>query len=359
MSGYSEKYFFKSLKTIDKTGLLWKNSGGKIGEIMIKKVLFFRSDCLDAYKNIALEYRFVKVCPHDAVIVYVWQNDHSVIIGKNQNAFGEVNLDLLLADGGKVVRRFTGGGAVYHDIKNLNFSFVASKENYSVEKDFKVIKRALEPFGVNAEISGRNDLTVDGKKFSGNAFLTEDGICLHHGTILIDTDVTKMQKYLTVNKEKLAAKGVKSVASRVVNLATICPDLTAEKVAESIRDVCGKVFDAKCVEMNPDEYPWDGQEDTEKLLRSNEWTLGRVADKNYVCRSKRFDWGTTQVAFVKDGDGVLTDLLVFSDSLDTEICKRAQEFFIGKKTDGMLLTDRKLTDVLSLLQEQNDENDNN
>lgn len=316
---------------------------------MIKKVLFFRSVFLDAYKNIALEYRLVKVCPRDAVIVYVWQNDHSVIIGKNQNAFGEVNLDLLLADGGKVVRRFTGGGAVYHDIKNLNFSFVASKENYSVEKNFEVIKRALKPFGVNAEISGRNDLTVDGKKFSGNAFLTEDGVCLHHGTILIDTDVMKMQKYLIVNKEKLAARGVKSVASRVVNLATICSDLTAEKVAESIRGVCGKVFGAECVEMNLDDYPWDDEE-TEKLLKSSEWTLGRVADKNYVCRSKRFDWGTTQVAFVKDGDGVLTDLLVFSDSLDTEICKKAQEFFIGKKTDGMLLTDQKLADVLGLLQ---------
>lgn len=322
---------------------------------MIRKVLFFKSDCIDARKNIAREYGFVKTCPSDVVVVFVWQNADAVIIGKNQNAFAEVNLDLLAEDGCKLVRRFTGGGAVYHDIKNLNFSFVATKENYSVEKNFEVIKRALAEFGITAEVSGRNDILTDGKKFSGNAFLTENGVCLHHGTLLIDTDVTKMQKYLNVNAEKLASKGVKSVSSRVINLVSVCPSIDAEKLAAAIRNASSAVFGAECADTGVEQFEWDGHEKIESLLASDEWNLGRIADKNYVFRNKRFDWGTTQVAFIKDGCGVLTDLLVFSDSLDVDIAKRAQEFFIGKKIDGLRIDDRKLADVASLLSDATNE----
>lgn len=317
----------------------------------IKKVMFFRTDCTDPYKNIAMEYRFVQACPEDTAVVFVWQNDHSVIIGKNQNAFGEVNLSALLADGGKLARRFTGGGAVYHDIKNLNFSFIAPKELADVKQNFKVVIGALKKFGINAEISGRNDLTVGGKKFSGNAFLNEQKNTLHHGTILIDTDIDKMQKYLNVSEDKLRSKGVKSVSSRVVNLATLCPAVTASAVAESLNEVCGTVYGAECVDATLDQLPWPGESDTEKTLRSNEWIFGRIADESFCTARNRFAWGGVEAAYLFDGNKI-KDLLVFSDCLDTDICLLATEIFVGKTLDeikNLDLADDRLRNIASLL----------
>lgn len=317
----------------------------------IKKVMFFRTDCIDPYKNIAMEYRLVQACPNDAVVVFVWQNDHSVIIGKNQNAFSEVNVSTLLADGGKLVRRFTGGGAVYHDVKNLNFSFIAPKGVADVKQNFKVVTNALKKFGINAEISGRNDLTVDGRKFSGNAFLNEQKNSLHHGTILIDTNVDKMQKYLNVSEDKLRSKGVKSVSSRVVNLSTICPTITASAVAESLSEVCGEVYGAKRVDATLDQLPWAGESDTEKTLRSNEWIFGRIVDESFCTARNRFDWGGVEVAYLFDGNKI-KDLLVFSDCLDTDICLLATKTLVGKTLDeakSLALSDDRLKDITSLL----------
>lgn len=161
------------------------------------------------------------------IVLYLWRNDHTVVIGANQNPWTECAIDILLADGGHLARRRTGGGAVYHDLGNINFSFVARPPFYDVRRQLGVIAHALAPFGLTAEISGRNDMTVGGRKFSGNAFLKTKNAFLHHGTILIRTDATAMMRYLTPAKEKLARKGVSSIRSRVVNLADLNPAISA------------------------------------------------------------------------------------------------------------------------------------
>ena len=316
-----------------------------------KKVLFFQSECTDPYKNIAFEYGLLQACPKDAVAVYLWQNDHSVIIGKNQNAWSEVHVAEFLADGGRIARRFSGGGAVYHDLKNLNFSFVAPKGIYDKAVNFQVIIRALATLGINAELTGRNDLVVDGKKISGNAFKNERHASLHHGTLLIDVDVAKMQKYLNVSKEKLATKGVKSVSSRVVNLKTFKPDLTAERLAQAIRRVCGEVFNAPCVDGREEDFAWDGQRRTAELLRSAEWIFGRVADEDFCVVSKRFDWGGVELAYKAQGD-VIKDLLLFSDSLDERLGQLAVDNFVGKSFSQIAsraFDHQQLQDVANLL----------
>lgn len=293
-----------------------------------KKVVFFQTENTNPYENIAFEYRLLQACPDDSVAVFLWQNDHSIIIGKNQNAWNEVRVAEFLSDGGKIVRRFTGGGAVYHDLKNLNFSFVAPKGIYDKSTNFQVIIRALARLGITAELTGRNDIVVDGKKISGNAFKNESHASLHHGTILINSSVDKMQKYLTVNKDKLASKGVKSVASRVMNLVEKKPDITAMEISQAIRQVCTEVFGAPCVDGNPQDFAWSGEEETCKLLSSKEWIFGRVTDEDFCLASKRFDWGSVEVAF-KSKEDAICDLLVFTDSLDENVSQLAIEVLTG------------------------------
>ncbi|MBR5250457.1 MAG: lipoate--protein ligase [Clostridia bacterium] len=303
-----------------------------------KKVLFFLTTNTDPYKNIAFEYRLLKACPSDTIAVFLWQNDHSIIIGQNQNVMAEVNVAQFLAEDGKIVRRMTGGGAVYHDLKNLNFSFVAPKRFYDLSKNFEVIKLALKDFGIYAEVSGRNDLLVDGKKISGNAFKKEKETNLHHGTLLIDTDVQKMQKYLNVSKEKLASKGVKSVSSRVLNLISVCPTLTVDALIKSIKNALPKVFGVPVVDGQPNDLVYEGEKDTERQLRSKEWTYGRVVDDSFKIFQTRFAWGGIEVGVLTklvDGNKVLSDLVVFSDSLNEGLSAFCQRTFVGL-TDAQL-----------------------
>ena len=154
-------------------------------------------------------------------VCMLWQNAHTVVIGKNQNAFVEVDVDALQRDGVHLARRITGGGAVYHDLGNVNFSFI-SANSAETGLDFArftaPIIKALASLGVHAELSGRNDLLLDGQKFSGNAQYSANGRTLHHGTLLFDADLAVLARYLRPDEEKLKSKGIKSVRSRVTNL---------------------------------------------------------------------------------------------------------------------------------------------
>ena len=171
------------------------------------------------FLNRAVEQYLTDNQEENTVTLYLWKNQQTVVIGYNQNPYSECNVQLLLDEGGHLMRRGTGGGAVYHDLGNINFSFVADKRLYDVKKQLSVIQDALLSYGLTTEISGRNDLTCEGRKFSGNAFAKGQRNDLHHGTILIKTDGAMMQRYLIVDKAKLMKNGVKSVASRVINLS--------------------------------------------------------------------------------------------------------------------------------------------
>ena len=141
-----------------------------------------------------------------------------------------------------LARRLSGGGAVFHDLGNLNFTFSVTEENYDLPRQQPVILTACRLLGLRAELSGRNDLLVEGRKFSGNSFYSHNGRAFHNGTLLVNADMTKMGRYLSPSTAKIASKGVDSVRSRVVNLRELCPDLTIEKMAEAMNRAFEQVY---------------------------------------------------------------------------------------------------------------------
>ena len=195
---------------------------------MIEKITYIESNQFSPYRNLAVEEYLLLHCEDKECILYLWQNQNTVVIGRNQNAWKECKVESLEENGGHLARRLSGGGAVYHDLGNLNFTFLVSKENYSIDRQLEVIVKAVQKLGAKAEKSGRNDILIDGKKFSGNAFYEQEQHCYHHGTLMMNVNKEMLSKYLTVSKEKLQSKGVDSVKSRVTNLVDYIPDLTLE-----------------------------------------------------------------------------------------------------------------------------------
>ena len=141
--------------------------------------------CIEPYRNLAVERYLLEHTPAGSVTLYLWQNKNTVVIGRNQNPWAECNMAQLRRDGGHLVRRLSGGGAVYHDSGNLNFTFLTDARTYNLARQLEVITGALKSLGINAGKSGRNDILVDGRKVSGNAFYTSGGKKYHHGTLLI------------------------------------------------------------------------------------------------------------------------------------------------------------------------------
>ena len=209
---------------------------------MIKSIQLYRTDCTDPYRNLAVEQYLLEHVPPGVCTLYLWQNRRTVVIGRNQSAWRECRTARLEEDGGFLARRLSGGGAVFHDLGNLNFTFLVRKEDYDLPRQLGVIVEACRLLGIPAECSGRNDVLADSRKFSGNAFYEHQGRCYHHGTLLVDVDMAAMGRYLSPSKAKLEAKGVSSVRSRVVNLKELRPDLTIEETAARMEEAFQSVY---------------------------------------------------------------------------------------------------------------------
>ncbi len=206
--------------------------------------LFLISETTDPFANIACEEALMDAVQPGEYLLFLWQNAHTIVIGRNQNAWKECRVAEFEEDGGTIARRLSGGGAVYHDTGNLNFTFIAADEDYDLAMNMQVICDAVRSFGLEAELSGRNDVTIDGAKFSGNAFYRSSGRRCHHGTLMIDVDTAKLARYLNPDPKKLASKGVDSLRSRVANLSDLCPRITVESLSlaliEALTTACGK-----------------------------------------------------------------------------------------------------------------------
>ena len=224
------------------------------------------SENTSPYYNLALERSLFDFVDEDTVILYLWQNSHTIVIGKNQNAYAECKVDEFIKDGGTLARRPSGGGAVYHDLGNLNFSIIC-KESIAKEHTYqRIVKEALGYFGIVSEFNGRNDLTVDDKKFSGNAFYVKDDVLCQHGTILINSDFKELSKYLTPDISKLERNHVKSVESRVVNLSEISDKITVASMKEAMIKATNAVRLGKApTESKVEEY--------KKIFENDEWIL--------------------------------------------------------------------------------------
>ena len=215
---------------------------------MVTKLTYIESDQVNPYKNLAVEEYLLLHCEDKECILYLWQNQNTVVIGRNQNAWKECKVTKLEEENGYLARRLSGGGAVYHDLGNLNFTFLVNKDEYSLEKQLQVIINAMGRLGLKVEKSGRNDILIDGKKFSGNAFYEQEKHCYHHGTIMVDVNKEILSRYLTVSKDKLKSKGVDSVKSRVTNLREYLPKLTLEELKKALRESFEEVYNLKSEE---------------------------------------------------------------------------------------------------------------
>lgn len=192
------------------------------------KYRIIHGDSHDPWHNLAVEALLFEQMQPDEVIFYLWQNQNTVVIGRHQNAWQECRVKLLEDEGGKLARRSTGGGAVFHDMGNLNFTFIVPRTYYDVRRQLDVIRRAAARFGIDTKYTGRNDLVIveSGAKFSGNAFKFSETVGMHHGTVLVDVDIANLGRYLAPGRDKLKAKGIESVRSRVCNLRDINPEIT-------------------------------------------------------------------------------------------------------------------------------------
>lgn len=302
---------------------------------MIKKLQIYIGNSLNVYENLATEKLLLDGVEKDSVILYLWQNENTIVIGKNQNAWAECKIDAIKADNVNLSRRLSGGGAVFHDIGNLNFTFIALAENYDLARQMLVIKKACAMAGIETELSGRNDILANGKKFSGNAFYNSKGNSYHHGTLLISADMNKMGKYLTPSKSKLQSKGVKSVESRVVNLSELCPDLTVDKMRKNMILAAEDVYGLKAKKMP--EIDSSEKEKITELYGSWDYIYGTSIPADFVCEG-RFSWGGIQLKFVVK-NGIIEKIQVFSDSMDFSISETLQKALKGVIFEKQIIAD--------------------
>lgn len=279
----------------------------------------------NVYFNIALEKILTETLPGGSIALMLWRNDKCVVIGKNQCAQNECDLTAMKNGNIKLARRFSGGGAVYHDKNNLNFTFAASPGIYNVSRQLTVVENAVNSLGFNCTRSGRNDITIDGRKFSGNAFLHHSNASFHHGTILIDTDTSTLSKCLTVNKAKLQSNGVQSVVSRIVNLKELNTSVTCESVADALVKSFYSEY-GKAETLLQDRFASRAAE-LSKTLSLEKWLLGENIKLNSRA-SARFSWGSVDVEFEVRGSK-LESLQIFSDALDVEGIDTARKDLIG------------------------------
>ncbi|MCI7482068.1 MAG: lipoate--protein ligase [Clostridium sp.] len=280
----------------------------------------------DGWLNLARDGYFLENNKKGDVILYFYVNKNAVIIGRNQNAWKECNIANMDADGVQLVRRHSGGGAVFHDNGNLNFSFITDEKHYDLNRQMRVILNAVSKLGLKAELSGRNDITVDGKKFSGNAFSLAKGNRSHHGTILVNADLAKLSNYLCVSKEKMRSKGIDSVRARVCNLCELSSGLTVEAMRRLVIESFIEEYGAAS------EYVFDGMalaevEERRERLASWEWRFGKTPQFDFET-DKRFSFGDTQIYF-NSRNGVIRETKVYSDCLDTELTTEIENALTG------------------------------
>ena len=298
---------------------------------MIDKLTFINTDNTYPYQNLAVEEYLLLHCGENECILYLWQNRNTIVIGRNQNAWKECLVSKLEEENGFLVRRLSGGGAVYHDLGNLNFTFLVRKENYDLDKQLEVILRAAQKLGVHAEKSGRNDILVEGRKFSGNAFYEQGDHCYHHGTLRVNVNLGELSRYMTVSKEKLQSKGVDSVRARVANLSEFAPEMTVDLLREKLLEAFEEVYGGKADIIKIEDLDAEDIAGRTQRFASWDWIFGKKLDFQYEL-STRFPWGQVALQF-KIKNGKIEDMNVFSDSMKPELMDQIRKYLQNIRYD--------------------------
>lgn len=294
---------------------------------MTARLFTCRAGGTDVYENLALERLLTETAGEGECILYLWQNRHTVVIGRNQNAWQECRTTQLERDGGRLARRLSGGGAVYHDLGNLNFTFCLRTEDYDLPRQQRVLLSAVRSLGIPAELSGRNDLTVQGRKFSGNSFYSHAGRSFHNGTLLLSADLETLGKYLTPPRAKLTRKGVESVRARVCNLSEFCPDLTVERIEYALIAALEKEYSLTAKAVDPASLDGEKLRQFREEFASWDWIYGRMRPFTFSCEGS-FDWGSATLQLAVN-NGLIEHADVYTDALDADLAETVSQGLRG------------------------------
>jgi len=286
----------------------------------------------DPYYNLALEEYCLKNVDMDEDYFLLWQNAPSIIVGKNQNTFEEINPKFVDENSIHVARRISGGGAVYHDYGNLNFTFVANIED-AATVDFKKyampIIEALKTLGINADLSGRNDITIDGKKISGNAQRMYRKKLMQHGTLLFDVNIHDLVDSLNVKMDKITSKGIKSVRSRVTNIKEhLDREIDIKDFWELIHQYLSEDGRSEEILLTDDEKA-EIKKMRDQRFSTWDWNYG-VSPKFDIVNEKRFPGGKIEFA-AEVKEGVIESIRFFGDYLGIRPVDEVEESLSGQK----------------------------
>lgn len=275
---------------------------------------YIKTDWKKTAYNMAMEEYIINSMPMDDYLTF-YIHDPAIIIGQHQNTIEEINQDYVNEKGIQVQRRLSGGGAVYHDHGNLNFSFIVKGTVENVN-DFDVLTRpvvkTLEKMGIKAELSGRNDLLIDGKKFSGNAQFFSKGKLLQHGTILFNSEMSELGKALKVKELKIESKGIKSVRSRVTNIMDYLEDksFTIDQFKELLIKTIGEIYPLEEYTLTEEDLK-NIQELVDTKFSTWEWNYGKSPKFN-VTKTEKFPFGIVD-AKINVLKGVISEIRIFGD----------------------------------------------
>ncbi len=264
------------------------------------------NESLDPYFNMAFDEFCLQSLDADEPVFYLWRNSPSVIIGLNQNAYSEVNLPYLKEHGINLARRVTGGGAVYHDLGNVNYTITGRSR--SLEEDYPgyaaMMADVLRQLGAGAEVTGRNDILVEGRKVSGFAKRVWKDRLMVHGTLMFDVDLGELTRALSVPGGKLEAAGIASVRSRVMNLKGRLPGIGSP---EALMAAAGEILSHGgrdgLVELSAEQLG-SIREEAESKFRTWEWTFGKSREAKFS-RKAKFACGTVTADFSVDRGRIL------------------------------------------------------
>ena len=304
-------------------------------------MIFVPNENNDPRVNLAIETYLLTEMPLDEPILLFYINEPSIIIGRNQNTIEEINKEYVDEHGIHVVRRLSGGGAVYHDHGNLNFSFIMPDDGNSFRDFAKVtqpIIQALHDLGVEgAELKGRNDLVINDMKFSGNAMYATNGRMFAHGTLMFDSDIDEVVNTLKVRKDKIESKGIKSVRSRVTYIKPFLSEDKQEMTTEEFRqEILLKIFGVDSIDQvktyELTDQDWAAiNKISEQYYRNWDWNYGKSPAFNLE-RRHRFPIGSIEMK-MNVADGAIQEIKIFGDFFGLGEIKDVEDILTGVKYD--------------------------
>ena len=294
---------------------------------MIRRTACLIARGTDPYRNLAIEKHLMDTLPEETAILYLWQNSHTIVVGRNQNPWYECRVNDFLESGGRIARRLSGGGAVYHDLGNLNFTFVVPKTEFDVPRQLSVIRLAVAAFDLEAYQSGRNDLLIGDRKFSGNAFYKAGHSAYHHGTLLVESDMAVLGQYLTPSEKKLENHGVRSVPSRVVNLRSLAPEMSIDALQGELCRAFAAIYQQKPAVLDERMLDQRTLNTLTQQFGDPEWIYPEALPYTFTV-AERFPWGGVTVLLLVE-NGVIRHARLFTDAMEAGLFSLLEQALTG------------------------------